>query len=138
MSEEILNENLETEIPVEETQIPVEETEKESEILNQRVNPFCVISKAIYGEYAVRDIQTNSGWSANPYGNDYAVVPDDMVTDILETRGFCDIELNEDCTEVVSFTAREIPDIPVAEPTPTDESVWDEMALAIDEGVNEV
>ena len=120
MSEEILNE--------------IEET-------TQRVNPFCVISKATYGEYAVRDIQTNSGWSENPYGEDYAVVPDDMVTAILETRGFCDIELNEDGTEVVSFTAREIPDIPTEEPEQeqTDEdSVWDEMALAIEEGVNEV
>lgn len=130
---EILNENLEEIIEEEIVELPP-----------QRVNPFCVISKAIYGEYAVRDIQTNSGWSANPYGNDYAVVPDEMVTDILATRGFVDIELNADCTEVVSFTAREIPDIPVPEPepeptpTPTDESVWDEMALAINEGVNEV
>lgn len=125
---EILNENLETEILEEETQIPVEETETESEILNeiqipQRVNPFCVISKATFGDYNVRDIQTNSAWGANPYGNDYAVVPDDMVTDILETRGFCDIVLNEDGTEVVSFTAREIPEIPVAEAEPTTEDV---------------
>ena len=115
MSEEILNETLETEV--------LEETEEVIEMPPQRVNPFCVISKAIYGEYAVRDIQTNSGWGANPYGNDYAVVPDDMVTDILETRGFCDIELNEDCTEVVSFTAREIPNIPVAEAEPTTEDI---------------
>ena len=128
MSEEILNEIVENEILEEETQIPVKETEKESEILNEtqipkRVNPFCVISKAIYGEYAVRDIQTNSGWSVNPYGNDYAVVPDEMVPAIMETRGFCDIELNEDCTEVVSFTAREIPEIPVAETEPTTEDI---------------
>ena len=118
MSEEILNETLETEVLEEETP-----TEEIIEMPPQRVNPFCVISKAIYGEYAVRDIQTNSGWGANPYGNDYAVVPDDMVTDILETRGFCDIELNEDCTEVVSFTAREIPNIPVAEAEPTTEDI---------------
>lgn len=90
MSEEILNE--------------IEET-------TQRVNPFCVISKATFGEYNVHDIQTNSAWGANPY-EDYSVVPDDMVTDILETKGFCDITLNEDGTEVVSFTAREIPSIP--------------------------
>ena len=118
MSEEILNENLE--------EIPVEETVSKEEIVElppQRVNPFCVISKAIYGEYAVRDIQTNSAWSANPYGNDYAVVPDDMVLEIMETRGFCDIELNADCTEVVSFTAREIPDIPVEEAEPTTEDI---------------
>ena len=144
MSEEILNE--------------IEETQMESEIVEipQRVNPFCVISKATYGEYAVRDIQTNSAWSENPYGEDYAVVPDDMVADILETKGFCDIVLNEDETEVVEFTAREIPSIPEAPHEPTLEervttleetvangggsgdSVWDEMALAIEEGVNEV
>lgn len=131
MSEEILNEIVE--------EIPVEETILVEELLPQRVNPFCVISKNTFGEYAVRNIQTNSAWSANPY-EDYAVVPDDMVPAIMETRGFCDIVLNDDGTEVVSFTAREIPNIPTPEPgpRPTDESVWDEMAKAITEGVNEV
>ena len=127
MSEETLNEIVENEILEEETQIPVEETETESEILNeiqipQRVNPFCVISKATFGDYAVRDIQTNSAWGANPY-EDYAVVPDEMVLDIMETRGFCDIVLNEDGTEVASFTAREIPVIPVPEAEPTTEDI---------------
>ena len=84
----------------------------------QRVNPLCVISKETFGDYNVRDIQTNSAWGENPY-EDYVVVPDDMVTAIMETHGFCDIVLNEDGTEVVSFTAREIPEIPVPEPEPT-------------------
>lgn len=110
MSEEIL-ENIETPIEEEIVEIP------------QRVNPFCVISKNTFGEYNVRDIQTNSGWSENPY-EDYAVVPDDMVTAIMETKGFCNIVLNEDGTEVVSFTAREIPTIEVpketAEPSAND------------------
>ena len=110
MSEEILNEI------VEET---TETTEEVVEI-PQRVNPFCVISKNTFGEYAVRDIQTNSSWGANPY-EDYAVVPDEMVTEILETRGFCDIVLNEDETEVVEFTAREIQEMPVPTPVPTAE-----------------
>lgn len=112
MSEEILNEaEMES------------ENSNGSEIIElpQRVNPYCVISKATFGEYAVRDIQTNSGWSENPYGDTYAVVPDDMVQAILETRGFCDISLNEDGTEVVSFTAMEIPEIPTPEPEPTEE-----------------
>lgn len=87
--------------------------------LPQRVNSFCVISKNTFGEYDVRDIQTNSAWSENPY-SDYAVVPDDMVQAIKETRGFCDIELNDDGTEVVSFTAREIPEIPTEEAPLTD------------------
>ena len=117
MSEEILNE--------------IEETQTETEIFEipQRVNPFCVISKATYGEYAVRDIQTNSAWSENPYGEDYAVVPDDMVLDIMETGGFCDIELNEDGTEVVSFTAKEIPEIPQEEPQPTAEDRIAELEM---------
>ena len=105
---EILEENIE---------LPIEEEIVE---LPQRENPFCVISKATFGEYAVRDIQTNSAWSENPYGEDYAVVPDEMVADILETKGFCDITLNEDATEVVSFTAREIPEIPTEQEPPSD------------------
>ena len=102
---------------LENIETPIEEETIE---LPQRVNPFCVISKATFGEYAVRDIQTNSAWSENPYGEDYAVVPDDMVTAITETKGFCDIELNEDGTEVVGFTAREIPEIPTEETPPSD------------------
>ncbi len=84
----------------------------------ERKNPFCVISKETFGEYAIRDIQTNSGWSKNPY-KDYVIVPDDMVESIMATKGFCDIELNKDGTEVVSFTAKEIPVIPEQEPLPT-------------------
>lgn len=117
MSEEILNEI------VEETVEETTETTEEITVLPQRVNDFCVISKETMGEYAVRDIQTNSAWSENPYGEDYAVVPDAMVPDIMETNGFCDIVLNEDETEIVSFTAREIPEIPTAEPEPTTDDI---------------
>lgn len=87
--------------------------ELEPEII-ERKNPLTVISKNTFGEYTVHDIQQNSSWGKNPY-EDYAVVPDDMVEDILATRGFCEIELNEEETEVVSFTALEIPDIPEPE-----------------------
>lgn len=114
-----MNEILENEVLEE---IPVEETVSAEEIIElppQRVNPFCVISKATFGEYAVRDIQTSSAWGENPYGEDYAVVPDDMVLAIQETHGFCDIVLNEDETEVVSFTALEIPEIPMAQSEPS-------------------
>ena len=90
-----------------------------TEELPTRKNPFCVISKATYGDYAVRDIQTNSAWGANPYDDTFAVVPDEMVEGIKETHGFCDIELSDDGTEVVSFVEREIPDIPEEEPEPT-------------------
>lgn len=70
---------------------------------------FCVISKTTFGDYNVHDIQTNSCWTKNPYGDEYAVVPPEMVDDIIATRGFCDIELNEEGTEVILFTPREIP-----------------------------
>ncbi len=113
MSEEILEEIVKTETPA------VEITNFEG-LFTQRENPLCVISKATFGEYAMHDIQTNSAWSENPY-EDYAIVPDEMVADILETRGFCDITLSEDGTEVVSFTANEIPEIPNAPHKPTAE-----------------
>ena len=111
-------------------------TEEMTEEVTERKNPFCVISVNTYGEYAVHDIQTNSSWSKNPYETGYAVVPDDLVESIMETRGFCDIVLNEDETEVVSFTAREMPDIPEPEPEPTyEERIADveEQLLATDE-----
>lgn len=115
----------------------VEETMPEEKII-ERKNPFCVISIDTFGEYATYDIQTNSSWTSNPYEN-YAVVPDEMVEAIMETCGFCDITLNEEGTEVVSFVAREIPDIPEPEPEPAPEDVtWGSMAEAITEGVNEV
>ena len=94
----------------------------------QRLNLFCVISKETVGDYNVRDIQTNSAWGENPY-EDYAVVPDDMVTAIMETHGFCDIVLNEDGTEVVSFTALPIPEIPVPDPEPTLEERVSELEI---------
>lgn len=81
---------------------------------------LCVISKNTFGEYNVRSIQSNSAWSTNPY-EDYAVVPDDIVDAIMETHGFCDIVLNDDGTEVVSFTALPIPEIPEPEAEPTQE-----------------
>ena len=116
MSEEYL---VVEEIPTEE---PIEE-------LPQRVNPFCVISKNTFGEHNVRDIQCNSSWSANPYGEDYAIVPDSMVQYIMETKGFCDIELNEEGTEVVDFMPLDIPEIPETEPEPTIEERVSELEL---------
>lgn len=113
--------------------------EKAMEETPVRVNPFCVVSKSTFGEYSVHDIQTNSAWDSNPYGEDYAVVPDDMVESIMETGGFCDIELNEDGTEIISFTALEKPEIPEPDPVPIgDDSIWADMAVAIEEGVNDV
>lgn len=111
----------------------------EKEIV-ERKNPFCVISINTFGEYAVHDIQTNSSWGANPYGDTYAVVPDEMVEEIMETRGFCDIAVEDGV--VTGFTAREIPEIPTPDPEPEqgndDSSVWDELDAAYQEGVDSV
>ena len=94
------------------------------EELPVRENPFCVIAKEPW-ENGGRDLQSNGAWSKNPYGDGYAVVPDEIVPAIMETKGFCDIVLNEDGTEVVSFTAREIPEIPEVTPEPSTSDVLD-------------
>lgn len=70
-----------------------------------------VISKSTFGSYNVRDIQCNANWCSCPY-SDYALIPDSLVEGILATKGYCDITLNDDGTEVVSFTARTIPSVP--------------------------
>ena len=114
MSEEILTQE---EIMEE----PMQEENTEEVVLEEvveRKNNFCVVAKEA-DENGWRSIQTNSAWVENPYGEGFAVVPDDMVSAIMETMGFCDIVLNEDGTEVVEFTATEIPDFPEPEYEPT-------------------
>ena len=69
---------------------------------------FCIIAKSAT-DNGFRTILTNSGWVENPQPDEYAIVPKEMVEEILKTEGFCDIKLNRKGTEVVSFTAREIP-----------------------------
>lgn len=86
----------------------------------ERKNPLCVISKTS-NENGWHDLQKNSAWSANPDRDKFVVVPDEMVEAIWETCGYCNIELNEDGTEVVSFTATEIPVLPEPEREPTAE-----------------
>lgn len=100
---------------------------------------ICVISKATFGDYDVHDIQTIAGWESNPYGDVYAIVPPDLVDSIMKTHGFCDIELSASGEEIVSFTPREIPEIPVTEepatPAPQAKDIYDELAQAYNEGV---
>lgn len=95
---------------------------REPEEIVKRKNPFCVISKDA-DEHGWRDLQTNEAWSENPYGDKFAVVPDDMVDEIAVTCGYCDIELSEDGNEIVSFTPREIPYAPDPEVEPTTDEV---------------
>lgn len=67
-----------------------------------------VISIDTFGEHEVHDIQCNSCWSGCAIDG-YALIPDGLVEGILETSGYCDIVLNNDGTEVSSFTARPEP-----------------------------
>lgn len=100
---------------------------------------ICVI-KIDADENGWHDLSASNSWDSNPYGDEYAIVPEEMVQAIKSTYGYCDITLNEDGTEVVSFVAREIPDFPDPEEpeTPSDESVWDELDAAYQEGVDSV
>ena len=96
----------------------IEETTEEIVEVVERKNPFCVISKEANSN-GWHDLQTNSAWSSNPYGDSFAIVPDDLVESIKETYGYCDITLNEDGTEVVSFVKKAIPVIEAPTPEPT-------------------
>lgn len=62
--------------------------------MNNRKNPFCVISIEA-DKNGMHYIQTNSGWTENPY-SDYVVVPDEMVQDILKTKGYCEFETKDE------------------------------------------
>lgn len=94
---------------------------------------LCIISKKPIGDTGQRYIHNGAGISYNPYPERYAVVPQSMVNDIFETRGFCDIELDEEGSTVVSFTANEIPEI---EEPPVSEEVSIEAVLNTLLGVN--
>ena len=99
-----------------------EEIKNVMEEIVTRKNDFCVISK-VANKNGWRDLQKNSAWSANPNPDYFVIVPDDLVDAIWETCGYCDITLNEEGTEVVSFTAREIPVIESPAPAPTQEEL---------------
>ena len=75
-----------------------------------------VISKSTYGEHNQHYIYSGACWTSNPYPDTYVIVPSDMEKAIIETQGFCDIKLNKDGTEVVSYKARVIPKIEEPEP----------------------
>jgi hypothetical protein len=76
-----------------------------------------IISKETFGDHNVRDIQSNSCWCECVLDG-YASIPEELVEGILATQGYCDIVLNADQTEVVSFTAREIPYVPCSPEPP--------------------
>ena len=67
--------------------------------MKDRKNPFCVISIEA-DKNGMHYIQTNSGWTENPY-SDYVVVPDEMVQDILKTKGYCEFETADE--DVIGF-----------------------------------
>lgn len=95
-----------------------EEIKDVTEEIVTRKNPFCVISKEANSN-GWHDLQINSAWSSNPYGDAFAVVPDELVESIMETYGYCTLTLNEDETEVISFVKTAIPVIEAPTPEPT-------------------
>jgi hypothetical protein len=79
-----------------------------------------IISKSTNNELNKRSTYSSTAWVENPYPDDYAIVPSYLEELIEQTQGYCDIKLNKDGTEVVSFTAREIPVIEEPEPPITE------------------
>ena len=90
-----------------------------------------VISKEKQGdEFPHHDIQWNSRWTENPYPDTYVIIPESVVDRILPTKGFCNLALNEDGTEVLDFSKLPIPEIPVPEEGPTTEEKIAELEAA--------
>lgn len=55
-----------------------------------------------------REFHIGVEWD-NVQHNSFATFPDEMIDGIVNCEGFCDLQLNENGTEVVSFTALEMP-----------------------------
>ena len=85
---------------------------------NTRKNPFCVICKTA-NENGWYDIQTNSAWSANPYGDGYAEVLDELVEGAMVTCGYLIPTFSEDGTKMIDFEATEIPVLQEPEELPS-------------------
>ena len=85
---------------------------------NTRKNPFCVICKTP-NENGWYDIQSNSAWSANPYGDGYAEVMDELVEGAMETCGYLIPTFDEDGTKMIAFEETVIPVFPEPEAQPT-------------------
>ena len=83
-----------------------------------RKNPFCVISKTA-NENGWYDIQTNSAWSCNPYGDGYAEVLDELVDGAMATGGYLIPTFSEDGIKMIDYTATEKPEFPEPEETPS-------------------
>ena len=116
-------------------------------VVNERTHSIHIISKTpIYSCEGIdfHDVSSNSGWGENPNPNDYVVVPDNMVDTFnaeREDKLVISIVMNEDETELVSYTVVDNPVVPEPEEpvTPSgDVANWDDMAKAIEEGVNDV
>lgn len=70
-----------------------------------------VISLDTIGKYHVRDIQVNVAWEENPYPDTHVLIPEHLIDGIIKTNGFCDITLNEDQTELLSFIPLQKPEV---------------------------
>ena len=68
-----------------------------------------VISKRNPRMPVAREILTNIEFDEGAYKT-FAVIPDNLLDGILETRGWCELELSDDGKTVVNFIATEIPE----------------------------
>lgn len=100
----------------------IKETMETTEEIVTRKNDFCVISLEC-NENGWYDIQTNSAWSSNPYGDGYAEVLDELVEGAMSTYGYLNPVFNEDRTKMIDFTPAEIPVFETPEPEPTEEEL---------------
>ena len=92
---------------------------------------LCVISMEAFGEHGIHDIQTNTAWEENPYDG-YALVPEELAEAVIQTRGFCDITVENGI--LTAFTERDIPEMGEE----TEKTMYDELAEAYQEGVNSI
>lgn len=98
----------------------MEENEIFEEQTEDRKHPFTVISVMDYGN-SLHDIQQNSVWSENPYGEAYATVPDDMVDEVLSVGCWCNIEVKNGV--LTKITKVEPPYIPPKPQPPKKETL---------------
>lgn len=72
---------------------------------------------------AKREFHIGVEWDENQHKS-FAIFPDEMIDGIVACEAFCDLELNEDGTEVISFIALELPDFmkEVSEPSAQDDT----------------
>lgn len=107
----------------------IEETIAE-EPIKERKHPLTVISVFGTEQYpTLHNIQQNSAWGENPYGEAYAVVPDDMVEEVMTCGCWCNIEVENGV--LTKITKVDAPYIPPEPHEPTDIELLQEQVTEL-------